>query len=132
MDGPPLTQDEAKALRRSEVERERRERRALRERARRRAQATDVERLAQVFREGRAIRPLLGASRFMSRRGLKVLRDLALAGDLSALRIMSDMVKTLALLEFSVREREAKERGVELERPFRQVTAVWPNESEKC
>jgi hypothetical protein len=68
----------------------------------------------------------------MSRRGLKVLRDLALAGDLSALRIMSDMVKTLALLEFSVREREAKERGVELERPFRQVTAVWPNESEKC
>jgi hypothetical protein len=124
--GEPMTPEQAEALEKAERQAERRTRRTMQERARRAAQLADEQRLARAFASGRAVRPLLAASRYMSRRGLKVLRGLAQDGNLQALRMLCDLTRALAMLEFAVKER----RGQGAPRPER-VEVAWPKEGEK-
>jgi hypothetical protein len=127
--GETVTADEHAAMVQAEKDAERRSRRNLQDRARRAAATADAAKLAQAVSSGRAIKPMLSAAAFLSRRGVRLLRGAAMKGDMRAMRMLIDLTKTLALIEFAAKEREGRQQ--EPERPRRQVIATWPGEGAK-
>jgi hypothetical protein len=102
-------------------------RRNVLERARRMTAEEEFQRALQTDAGKRA---MVGAARFMSRRGLRMLKKLALEGEMGALRQLVELTKTLALIrvqEAAIAQRERTQpearRG-----PFH---ATWPNEADK-